>query len=239
MTARRRHEWLSPSLVAVPDGVIPAYELKFLLSEPAARDLAAWAAGRFEPDPHAGPAGSYRVTSVYLDTPAFDVCRRAEGFKVHKHRARRYGTEDVVHLERKSKDRGRVWKHRTAVPLDRLAEPAAHWFADEVADLGLRPVCRVTYERTAFVGTGPTGPVRLTLDRAAVGGRTDGLAPDPLDAGLPLLDGATVVEFKYLMALPPVFKDLAAAFKLTPTGVSKYRRFAAAAGLVSEGPTDA
>ena len=239
MTVRPHIEWLSPSLVAVPDGAIPAFELKFLLTEPAARDLAEWAAGRLAPDPHAGPAGSYRVTSVYLDTPRLDVALRADGFRVHKHRARRYGTEPVVHLERKSKDRGRVWKYRTAVPLDRLSEPLAHWFADEVADLGLRPVCRVTYDRTAFVGSGPTGPVRLTIDRAAVGAAADGLAPDPLDDGLPLLGGSVVAEFKYLASLPPVFKEAVAAFRLTPTGVSKYRRFAAAAGLVAEGPSHA
>ena len=237
MTMRPRTDWLSPSLVAVPEGVIPAYELKFLVPEPAARGLTAWAAARLAPDPHAGPAGSYRVTSVYLDTPAFDVARRVNGFKVHKHRVRRYGAEPVVHLERKSKQGGRVWKHRTAVPLDRLDAP--HWFAHEVADLNLKPVCRLSYDRTAFVGHGPTGPVRLTLDRPPVGARTDALAPHPVADGLTVLDGQVVVEFKYLSGLPPVFKEAVEAFKLTPTTVSKYRRYAAAAGLTGEGPAHA
>jgi hypothetical protein len=48
-----------------------------------------------------------------------------------------------------------------------------------------------------------------------------------------------VAEFKYLAALPPPFKEAVAAFRLAPTGVSKYRRFAVAAGLVSEGPSHA
>ena len=239
MTARPRTDWLSPSLVAVPDGAIPAYELKFLVSESAARGLTAWAAARLAPDPHAGPAGTYRITSVYLDTPSFDVARRADGFKVHKHRVRRYGADSVVHLERKSKQGGRVWKHRTAVPLDRLDAPAAHWFAGEVADLGLKPACRLTYDRTAFVGAGPTGPVRLTLDRPPVGARADALVPEPVADGLTVLGGLVVVEFKYLAALPPVFKEAVEAFKLTPTTVSKYRRYAAAAGLTGAGPAHA
>jgi hypothetical protein len=132
-----------------------------------------------------------------------------------------------------------VWKHRTAVPLDRLGDPAAHWFAGEVADLGLKPVCRLTYDRTAFVGNGPTGPVRLTLDRPPVGSRADALVPDPVGDGLTVLGGLVVVEFKYLAALPPVFKEAVEAFKLTPTTVSKYRRYAAAAGLTGEGPPHA
>ena len=118
MTARPRPSWVSPSLAALPDGAVPAFELKFLVPEPVAAAVEAWAAGHLAADPHADPAaGGYQVTSLYFDTDRLDVCRRADGYDVHKHRVRRYGTEPTAHLERKSKRDGRVWKHRTAVPL--------------------------------------------------------------------------------------------------------------------------
>lgn len=249
MTARPRTDWVSPSLVAVPDGEIAAYELKFLLPDPVAREVEAWAAARMALDPHADPAlgNRYRVTSLYFDTPRLDVYRRADGFRRHKYRVRRYGTDRTVHLERKSKQGGRVWKHRTQIPLDRFdlltagvtdVWPAP-WFAAEVADRGLRPVCRVTYQRAAFVGSGPTGPIRLTTDRAAVGAAADGLHVDPLTDGLPLLRDEVIVEFKFLAAMPAAFKDVIERLRLRPSPVSKYRRCAAAAGLAQEGTGDA
>jgi len=51
----------------------------------------------------------------------------------------------------------------------RISEWPAPWFTTEVAERHLRPVCVVTYDRIAFVGSGPTGPIRVTLDRSAVG----------------------------------------------------------------------
>lgn len=248
MTARRKPAWVSPSLAAMPDGVIPAYEVKFLVPEPIARRVEEWAAGHLTPDPYTDPAlgNRYRVTSLYFDTPAFDVFRRTVGHRGRKHRVRRYGSEEIVHLERKSKRDGRVWKQRTPLAADQLeralADPAASgtgWFALELADLGLRPACRVTYERAAFVGTGPTGPIRVTLDRAAVGTAADGPDVRPVADGLPLLAGAAVVEFKYLAAMPAVFKAAIEELRLSPSGMSKYRTCAAAAGLVPEGPADA
>jgi hypothetical protein len=241
MSARPQHPHsVSPSLAAAADGTVPAFEAKFAVTAEAAAALQAWAADRLTADPHADPAGGYRVTSVYYDTPAFAVLRRAPGFDVHKHRVRRYGDEAVVHLERKSKTGGRVWKRRATVPHEVLTRPPADWgapwFAQEVVGLGLRPVCAVTYQRMAFVGGGPTGPIRLTFDRAAVGAPTAAADPVPVADGIPLLADEVVVEFKYLAAMPALFKEAIEAARLAPTGLSKYRRCARAAGLVAEQP---
>ena len=239
MSARPHPHFVSPSLAAVPGGTVPAFETKFAVPAAAADELQKWAAGRLAVDQHADPArGGYRITSVYLDTPDFAVFRRAAGFDVHKYRVRRYGSEPVVQLERKSKKDGRVWKCRATVPQEVLSRPAAEWgaswFAQELADLDLRPVCAVTYQRMAFVGGGPTGPIRLTFDRAAVGTPTAAPAPVPVVDGVPLLADEVVVEFKYLAAMPALFKEAIEATKLAPTGLSKYRRCARAAGLVAE-----
>jgi hypothetical protein len=244
MTARPPKVWASPALVAVPDGQIPAYEVKFLVTEAVARAVEAWAAGHLARDPFGDPARGhgYRVTSVYFDTPGYDVYRRADGYGPHKYRVRRYGDEPTAHLERKSKQDERVWKYRTAVPLGHLADLSADgtavWFAREVADLNLRPVCRVTYDRVAFVGTGPAGPIRLTLDRAAVGAAADGCHPDPAAGGAALLGDEVIAEFKFLAGLPDLFRDVIVALRLLPSAVSKYRRCAAAIGVAPPEPSD-
>jgi hypothetical protein len=231
--------WLSPSLAAVPDGGIPAFETKFAVPVEAAAAVEGWVAERLARDPHSDPVrNGYRITSVYYDTPAFDVFHRRPGFDVHKYRVRRYGTEPVAQLERKSKKDGRVWKCRATAPLAALDHPPAawgvSWFAQELADLRLRPVCTVTYDRSAFVGAGPTGPVRVTFDRSAVGRSADGVSLAPVADGVPLLADEVVVEFKYLAALPPLFKEAIEVHRLAPTGLSKYRRCARTTGLAAE-----
>ncbi len=232
----------SPALAA------PAYEVKFLLTEPQAREVEAMLRGHLALDPHADPTlgTAYRVTSVYFDTPALDVYRRTPGHRVHKFRLRRYGSDPTAYLERKSKRRGQVSKHRTAVPLAELAGLAdapegwsGVWFARHLAARGLRPVCRMTYERTAFVGAGPSGPIRLTFDRAARGVASSDPRVEPVAEGLDLLRGDVIAEFKFLAAMPPLFKEVIAALWLTPSGVSKYRRCVGAMAPKAGDPADA
>ncbi len=239
-----RPAWLSPSLSATPDGSRPAFEMKFAVTPAVADDLQVWAASHLTHDPHADPVHGYLITSTYFDTPAFDVFRRTPGFDVNKYRARRYGTDPTVHLEKKSKADGRVWKCRGTMPLADLSQPLAHWpvswFASDVTGLGLRPVCAVSYRRSAFIGDSPSGSVRMTLDRAAFGLPTTTISLDPIAAGTQLLTDLVVVELKFLTSLPALFKDAVERFQLQPTGVSKYRRCVRAAGLATEpeGATD-
>lgn len=233
-----RPAWLSPSLAATPDGVRPAYEMKFAIAPAVADDLQAWAGEHLGHDPHSDPADGYLITSTYFDTPAFDVFRRTPGYDVHKYRARRYGTEPNVHLERKSKADGRVWKVRGTMPLADLSRPMGEWpvgwFAADVSGLGLRPTCVVSYRRAAYIGESGCGGVRMTLDRAAFGLPTAAVSLDPIAAGTPLLTDLVVVELKFLSSLPGLFKEAVERFRLRPTGVSKYRRCVRAAGLAAE-----
>lgn len=233
-----RPAWLSPSLAATPDGVRPAFEMKFAVAPAVADDLQAWAGERLKHDPHSDPTRGYLITSTYFDTPAFDVFRRTSGYDVHKYRARRYGTEPTVHLERKSKTDGRVWKVRGTMPLTGLTRPMTDWpvgwFAADVLGLGLRPTCVVSYRRSAFIGESSCGGVRMTLDRSAFGVPTAVVSLDPIAAGTPLLTDLVVVELKFLSGLPGLFKEAIERFRLQPTGVSKYRRCVRAAGLAAE-----
>jgi hypothetical protein len=235
---------VSPGLVRSP-AAVPAFEVKFLLSEEQARECERRLRRRLTPDPHGDPAlgGAYRVTSVYFDTAAFDVYRRSEGHRRRKFRVRRYGTNLTAYLERKTKSAQQVRKRRTAVPLGELPRLAGEvaagwpgaWFVKRIGLRNLRPVCRVTYDRVALVGHTPDGPIRATFDRAAVGAPANGPGPDPVADGSRLLNGEVIGELKFLRAMPALFKSLMEDLRLTPGPVSKYRRCVEAAGLAPNG----
>jgi hypothetical protein len=235
---------VSPGLYRDEDRT-PAFEVKFLLTTAEAREVERRLRGGLAPDPHADPrlGGAYRVTSVYFDTPAFDVYHRADGFRRRKYRVRRYGDAPTAFLERKAKKQQRVRKRRSAVGLGEVVRilgdvPAdwdGAWFAQQLARRGLRPVCRVSYERVALVGACPEGPIRVTFDRAARGGPASSPEPHPVADGPTLLGDEVITEFKFLGAMPTVFKDLVEGLSLAPRSVSKYRRCVEAVGLAGPG----
>src|SRR5262245_60244966 len=147
---------MPPSLTARRD----AYELKFLVTALEAARIEAWARKLLLPDPH-GLKGTYQTTTLYLDTAFFDVYHKRPGYRRNKYRVRRYGGGELVHLERKKRQGDRVRKRREMLPLlelARLSDPdgAGTWFGQRIGERGLRPVCWVTYARTAFVGATTT-----------------------------------------------------------------------------------
>lgn len=229
----------SPSLFAAGKGGPTAFEVKFLLAEDQARAVEDRLAGRLALDPFADPGlgNGYLTTSVYTDTPALDVFHRTPGFGARKYRVRRYGVAGPVFAERKTKRGDEVRKRRSPVgdgEFDALGEPnpradwAGEWFRRQAVLRGLRPVCRVTYERVAYMGTAADGgAVRVTFDRNVRGAVTGGWEPVPVDvpsAG-PLLPGRVVCEFKFRVAMPVLFKAVVADLGLAPAAVSKYRTF--------------
>jgi hypothetical protein len=235
----------SPSL-ASPGAAGPAFELKFLLDEARAQEVEAWARGRLAIDPHGDAAlgGAYLTTSLYFDTPELDVYHRSRGYKRRKFRVRRYGAAPWAFLERKSKWGDRVEKRRAAVPgeeLALLANPMSvvtwpgHWFHRRLVARRLGPACRVSYHRTAYVGACAEGPLRLTLDRRPRGAPAGDWAVGPLEAGLPLLRGQAILELKFRAALPGPFRELVEGVRLSPSGVSKYRRCREAWGVAPQG----
>ncbi len=238
---------LSPSLrVDLGDGVA-AFELKHLLAEPLADAVESWARRHLRIDPHGDPAhhDRYRTTTLYLDTPALDVYHRAPGFARRKYRLRRYGREPTLFLERKIRRGDRVKKRRAAITAvgdgafdfddlvaaidaaDGNDEGPRSWFPLEVVERQLLPTCRLTYERTAFFEGEGDGALRLTLDRAIHGVRSDrdGWGVPPVDGGELLLADAVVCELKFAGSLPERFKELITELALPVSSVSKYRRF--------------
>jgi hypothetical protein len=224
-----------------------ATEMKFLVHPEVAPALRAWVRSRLDPDPHAGGAegDEYLITSLYLDNAERDVFHRRGSFGRSKFRIRRYGHSDVVFLERKLRTRRLLTKRRTGVSmdaLDRLQGPPLlpgdpiFWFDGRVRLRRLRPVCQVSYHRTARVATGAHGLIRLTLDQTLCG-----LAVDSWrfvrGAGSPLPESSVIVEMKFRFQMPALFKALAEEFGLTPRPFSKYRLAASALGIAAE-PAD-
>src|SRR5262249_40603741 len=81
-------------------------------------------------------------------------------------------------------------------------------FGPRVQERLLLPVCRISYARTALVGTTPGGPVRLTLDREVVGTAASDWAVPARVEGKELLPGAAILELKFRSALPGRFRRL-------------------------------
>jgi hypothetical protein len=87
---------------------------------------------------------------------------------------------------------------------------------------GLKPLVQVSYDRTARLGSAPTGPIRLTLDTNLR------VLPLPDRAflpgtGLPLVEGKCILELKYVQDLPALFKQLIERYAISAGRVSKYR----------------
>jgi VTC domain len=232
----------SPSLASAGDGAGPAFELKFLLDARQALEVEAWARGRLALDPHGDPAlgGAYLTTSLHFDTPELDVYHRSPGYRRRKFRLRRYGAAPWAFLERKSKWGDRVEKRRTPVPDEELALLASplsvvtwpgHWFHRSLLARRLGPACRVSYQRTAYVGACAGGPLRLTLDRRVRGAPAGDWGLGPPGAALPLLRGQVILELKFRAALPGPFREVVEGMRLGPSGVSKYRLCREAWGL--------
>ena len=235
----------SPGLRA-DAGAVPAFELKFELTPEALVRMKAWARRHLNPDPH-GVDGCYQVTSVYCDTPGFDVFHRSDGYRTSKLRLRRYGSAPFVFLERKIRKGDRVRKRRVDVAPEELprlatymggaAPPAgwsAGWFLDYALKKGVAPTCRVGYRRTAFFGMSGRQSVRVTIDESLIGVPTRGWEAQPLQEGLDLLPGGALFEMKFQDSMPELFRRLLPELPPRTARVSKYRRCVQLCGLARE-----
>lgn len=227
---------LSPSFRSQEFRRVPSFELKFLISEDKARSLETWLNDRLFRDPHGEPSlgGAYQTISLYTDTTAWDVFRRAPGYRRRKFRIRRYGEHPQIYLERKSKTGDRVWKKRTVIDESSLALLAApgsppdwpgRWFHAQLIQRGLMPACRLTYRRHAWLGMSADGaPIRVTMDRQIRGQPCGDWSLRAVPDGRELFPGEVILEMKFRSALPSLLKQMVIDFQLTPTSASKYRR---------------
>jgi hypothetical protein len=238
----------SSSILTSPDLTTPAVrpaspltlrqgELKFVVPGPALPSLIQWLGYRLDPDPHGDPARGegYAVSTLYFDTPNYDIFRKSAVYRRSKYRVRRYNSEPVVYLEKKSKWNAAVVKRRTPVRLEEFvrlgrleADPdwTGAWFDRRLRKRRLHPVCWVHYERLARVGrvrgAAEESMLRVTLDREIVCRPAVGLALEPALPGHPLLPGQGILEVKAQGMLPGSLVELLDSLELAPAHVSKY-----------------
>lgn len=210
-----------------------ASEVKFVLDAAEGSRIRDWVRANLEPDPHGGGAfnDEYETTSLYFDTARGDVFHQRGSFGRSKYRVRRYGTAPFVFLERKLRKPGILVKRRTIVELDGLDRLSGserdklwpgEWFHRRLLLRQIKPVCQLSYSRTARFARTAEGPVRLTLDedvRVALT-RTPGFSPE---RGQPVVPGQMILELKYRQHVPAIFKRLVEEFALEPRRASKYR----------------
>jgi VTC domain len=242
----------SPSLFhASANGNAPtAYEVKFLLTEEQAQEVAKRASRYLKLDPFADPkhGHAYPTTSLCTDTTGFDVFHRTAGYNRDKYRVRQYGSTGPVFVERKSKNGDKVRKVRSRVAATEIpglnaastsTEWPGGWFHGELIERKLHPVCRIAYDRVAYMGASDTGAVRLTFDRNVRGILANEWKLEVIGAAPVLVAGSVICEFKFRVAMPALFKGIVADLGLQPTPFSKYRLFAQTAGLAQpRGPVD-
>jgi hypothetical protein len=234
---------MSPSLVR--ENREFAAELKFVVPSAVAEQIRSWSRANLSSDPYGSGEHRdlYRIHSIYFDTEGFDVYHRRGSYGRSKFRIRRYGEAETIFLERKLRTNSMLTKRRstaTLPELERLREAqlnefwAGAWYHRRLLLRRLRPVCQITYERTARVFLSAHGPVRLTLDEKVCACPAAGLCFVQPPENKLLLQNEVIVELKYRVEVPPLFKGLMAEFAMPPAKISKYRLAARELGLVQE-----
>ncbi len=219
------------------------HELKYRINRRDDRILSERLGRLFAHDSYAGSDGTYRVTSLYFDTP-YDRAYRQKVNGVNrreKFRLRYYGKDTgFIRLEKKYKINGLCGKRSarlSAEQAERLLEGDIAFLLDSGNSLlaefysklmgqGLRARTVVCYDREAFC-YGP-GNVRVTLDRnVRTGlGNTDFLDTERLQPQA--MDGTTILEVKYDSFLPDLIRMAVQVPGRQASACSKYaecRRF--------------
>lgn len=185
------------------------------------------------------PTGQpYHISSIYYDTPNYDVIRRSNDKPRHKAKLRLRTYEDNSHyLELKQKYRGIVYKKRIALSEQELGEFIRHRIlpnrsdyesrsvlADMAGFLALHPdlikPVHIEYHRIAYVYNPTKENVRMTFDsrlRVYEEARQSWVKLLPSDEVL--------MEIKVVGTMPLTLVKALSALKIYPHSFSKYGKY--------------
>ena len=183
--------------------------------------------------------GSYRIRSLYFDTPSDKALReKIDGVNIREKFRIRYYNDDTSYivLEKKSKVSGMCAKEScllTKEEAQSIVDGKTGWLASSGRQLcvelyskmnaqGLRPKTIVDYTRDPFVFA--PGNVRVTIDYDIRTGifRTDFLNPDTLT--LPAGESPIILEVKWDDYLPDIIKDTVRLSGRRVSAFSKYEQ---------------
>lgn len=233
---------MSDESIALNDGNLfsKRYELKFTVTTNLAAEIQDWALENMGPDPFLADReeDSYRVTSLYLDTPQFGIFHRQPESENRKYRVRRYGDSSTVWLEVKRKKGDLVRKKRTWIDEREVPnltnhqasvdEPESdnsdHWFRSRIKRFELQPCTWIEYRRFARVDESASSGARLTIDREirCLTAR-EWNVPSGLGAAASPITSNCQLELKFCNTMPMLFKSLMNKFSLARSVLSKYR----------------
>lgn len=197
------------------------HELKHLITPAEDRIISERLGRLFRRDSHAGPDGTYRVNSLYFDTPGDKaLLQKISGVdQREKFRIRYYGTDrKFLRLEKKIKKGGLCSKRSARLTYEQtesilngnirfLLESGDALMIELYSKMKgelLQPRTIVSYEREAYIFT--PGNVRVTLDRKLstctspavfLNSAAHRLEPEP---------GSTILEVKYDAFLPDIVR---------------------------------
>lgn len=214
------------------------HEMKHTITKVEEWELSKRLRKLFPHDPHADSHGSYRVSSLYFDTPNDKALRqKIDGINHReKFRLRYYGnTPTFIRLEKKIKTNGLAAKQSATLTIeetkellkgniDFLLKSDHHLLIELYSKMRgerLQPKTIVSYEREAFVYI--PGNVRVTLDRNLKSGlyRTDFLNPNLHEVSVS--DELTVLEVKYDAFLPDIVRMAVQTQHQRTVAYSKYQ----------------
>ena len=219
------------------------HELKQLINPQDDLILSSRLRKLFPHDKHSCSRGTYRVSSLYFDTPDDKALRqKLDGVNLReKFRIRYYGTDtSFIRLEKKYKVHslcGKRSARMTQEQAEKLLSGRYEFLLDSGKPLfielysklkgkGLRPKAIVRYDREAFLYA--PGNVRITLDRGIRTGlgSVDFLNPEIFC--LRAMEPGTVLEVKYDAFLPELVRMAVQVPGRQAVACSKYalcRRF--------------
>ncbi|MBL4849548.1 MAG: polyphosphate polymerase domain-containing protein [Planctomycetes bacterium] len=228
----------------------PRYELKYWATEDQLAVFFGLLNGLWDRDPHASPeCPAYTITSLYLDTPRFDLFHeKVEGLKRRtKVRLRRYNDTRSGFLELKGKRKRRILKSRLALdaesleaiargdlgPLSKLSQegvPAARVLLGEFELRGeMIPSVITRYDREALILKDDVA-VRLTVDRRLRAWGQDmvetflaeGVDQLPLTPMLAREGSPAILEVKSTGPVPPIVASALRQARVSRRSISKY-----------------
>lgn len=189
-------------------------------------------------DKFAGADGTYKIRSLYFDTPANKaLIEKLESFN-HREKFRiRFYNDDpsYIKLEKKSKTNGLCLKRSaplTREQCEQLLRGDIAWLAGAGHELLvelyakmkhqlLRPKTVVDYRREAYIFE--PGNIRITIDRDISSGL---FSRDLFNPNLPTVGiihgGYIVLEVKYDEFLPEIIQDIIQTNQRRSTAISKY-----------------
>ena len=224
------------------------FELKYLVSEGAARAAREFCSSYLTPDEYARPelGNAYQIHSLYLDSPGMDLCRASMTGLKNRFKLRIRFYDEVPHhpvfFEIKSRLSDVVKKERAAVRRDRVLSILNYRWPD-TSDLfeydsesmaSVENFCRlrdvlhadgclfVSYLREAYVSP-RDDQIRVTFDRKIQSGMYgNSLGVQPFEARYQPQFPGVVLELKFCDRFPLWMRDLVQELNLQRVPLAKY-----------------